>query len=67
MRLLPPQAQMLQSHIPTISAVTGCMIGIRAASSGGGQQVFELVATGTPPQLQSVSMMTMRLMQTAQT
>ncbi|KAI8464618.1 MAG: hypothetical protein J3K34DRAFT_526052 [Monoraphidium minutum] len=61
--LTPAQAQALSAHIATLMAATGCAVGLRpAAAAGGWPQLVELVATGTPPQLQSAGTMVSRLL-----
>jgi hypothetical protein len=60
--LLPAQAQALQVHVSTLMAVSGCGIEILQAP---GALSAEMAVTGTPPQLQSASVMISRLLQSA--
>ncbi|GBF89403.1 RNA-binding protein [Raphidocelis subcapitata] len=57
------QAAAMQAHMVTLAAVTGCAIHLRAAARPDAGAAFELVLAGSPPQLQSASLMVSRLLQ----
>jgi hypothetical protein len=76
--LTPPHAEALARHLTTLATLTGCAIAVRpaggvapaaAAAAAAGRlanpQIIELIASGTPPQLQSASIMLSRLLAAA--
>ncbi|GBF95968.1 hypothetical protein Rsub_08091 [Raphidocelis subcapitata] len=66
-QLTPAQAEALRAHVSTLAVITGCAVAVRPAAGPGpglGLGVPELVVSGTPPQLQSASVMVARLLAT---